>query len=422
MTTTGSPRFSGHQRQWSPASQLSHAVCLSCLILQRFGYASHTFLLCGSLIIVPPVLAWLALSGKARVAPGLGIIYGVMLCCFFCSVLGAILFPDYGMRFSILSIAEILVLYTTFILSPAESFDTQKVFDVFIFYARLCAIAGIVQFALQFAHLKLFTFSKILPGANVILLESGYNTVAPLKYGASLLRSNGFFFLEPSLFSQTMALAIVVDYFARNKVLFLPLYLVALLSSFSGTGVLALAVTMFIVGLTSPSQIHRTILIGVMGVIVTAGCALAFPEQFATLTARASGQDASAHLRYGLQLEAIRTLIGDPRALFGFGPGAADGFAPRGTMGPALKLLFDYGLIGTLAFVIFFLAAVWRSKRPAISIVCLTIFILGGGNLLFPPILFLIALLCIWGQPVPTAPNYNPGRARFVRRPPVLAP
>jgi hypothetical protein len=326
------------------------------------------------------------------------------------------------MRFSILSIAEILILYSAFILSPTESFDTDTVLRVFIFYARVCAVAGILEFALQFVHLKLFSFAKIVPAAKAVILESGYNTVAPLKYGSAILRSNGFFLLEPSLFSQTMTLAIVVDYFARNKAIFLPLYFVALLSSFSGTGVLALAATLFVVGLMSPTQIHRTVLIGVLGVIMTIGFAVAFPEQFATLAARARGQDASAHLRYGIQLEAIQTLINDPRALIGFGPGAADGFAPRGSMGPALKLMFDYGLIGTLAFVVFVISAVWRWKRPAIPIACLTIFIIGGGYLLFPPFLFIMLLLCIWGQPVSAASKYNPGQARFVRRSPLLAP
>jgi len=219
-----------------------------------------------------------------------------------------------------------------------------------------------------------------------------------------------------------MAMAVVVDYFARNKVFFIPVYILAMLSAFAGTGVLALALTLFIMGLASPTQIHRTFLIGIIGLVVTLGCALAFPDQFATLAARASGNDPSAHLRYGVQLQALQALMSDPRVLFGFGPGAADGYAPPGVMGPALKLMFDYGVVGTIAFTAFLLAAVWRFKQPAIPIVCLAIFIFGGGYVLFPPVLFLIALLCIWGQRPPMRSAYRPARPRFERRPPVLAP
>ncbi|MHB8286339.1 MAG: O-antigen ligase family protein [Caulobacteraceae bacterium] len=209
--------------------------------------------------------------------------------------------------------------------------------------------------------------------------------------------------LEPSLLSQLIVLGVVIDYFILRQKLFLPVYAVALLVSYSGTGILALAITLMVSGLLSPKQLPQTAMLVVVGAIAVAAFAVAFPAEFATLAARAGGGDASSQQRYASQLDVINMVVNNPRIVIGFGPGAAEGYVnavAAGAMSPLLKLLFDYGLIGVIAFSGFIFKALWRPDQKMLSIICLVIFQVGGGYLVFSPWVFLFALVCIWSKPV----------------------
>jgi uncharacterized membrane protein len=323
-----------------------------------------------------------------------------MLCCFLISAIGGVLFPDPQMRFSLFSILEIILIYALLIPEPADGFDSSYVLPIVAFYIRLIAICGIVQYALQFAHFRLFSFSQLSPHLGSFLTESGYHTVAVIKYGSPIFRSNGLFLLEPSLLSQVIVLGIVIDFFVLHRKLFLPVYAVALLVSYSGTGILALAITLIISGLLSPKQLRQTGLLVIVGAVIACAFAIAFPAEFATLTSRASGGDPSSKLRYASQLDILATILNNPRVVIGFGPGAAEAYINSGSMSPALKLFFDYGLIGLLAFIGFIFKALWRSDQRILSIMCLVIFQVGGGILIFSPWIFLFAIVCIWSKPV----------------------
>ena len=68
-----------------------------------------------------------------------------------------------------------------------------------------------------------------------------------------------------------------------------------------------------------------------------------------------------------------------------------------------MKLFIDYGLFGMISFVTFLVAAVWRRDLAIISIYGLVNFQLGGGFLLFPPFVVIMAILCIWSSPADAA-------------------
>jgi hypothetical protein len=98
------------------------------------------------------------------------------------------------------------------------------------------------------------------------------------------------------------------------------------------------------------------------------------------------------------QFGVIGALWGDTRVLIGLGPGALEraAFYTMGGGNPALKLFVEYGLFGLAAFAVFFIASLWRRPIAIVSLFLLVNFQLGGGNLLFAPLIVLAAVLCIW--------------------------
>ena len=123
----------------------------------------------------------------------------------------------------------------------------EKLFRLVNVLLAVIALAGVLQFAAQFAGLSLFSFAGFVPQA--FLLERFSNTSDSLFHytggqaggaGPVLMRSNGFFLQEPPVFSQFMALAIVIEMLYFRRIAFLALYLAGLLVSVSGTGWLML--------------------------------------------------------------------------------------------------------------------------------------------------------------------------------------
>ncbi len=413
-------------RPWDAGRVLSrafpHVVCISCLLLERFGatLGAGQIFLCT--LVVPVAVGLLVMFRLARVEPlNLGF-FLLMFCGLFISAIGGVLYPDPEMRFSLLSLIELGLIYLTLLPSPAAGFDTGHVLPVLILYLRVVAIAGLVEWALQFAGLKLFSFTEKASWLHYVSTEPGYHVVAPIRYGSGILRSNGFFLLEPAMLSQMMALAMVVDLFIRRKVRFLPVYAAALLASYSGTGVLALVIALALTGLSSPRQLPRILLIGIVGVVMTSVVAIALPDQFSSLVDRASGHDQSGQLRFASQLTVIQTIADNARIVVGFGPGAADGYAKgiAGSMSPALKLFFDYGVVGLLLFLAYFVKMLWRNDARPLSLVCLVLFQVSGGTLVFAPWVFLFGLACIWSRP-PTSAEGRPIAAINVKPFQVLA-
>jgi hypothetical protein len=389
-----------------------HLMCIFCLLLQRFGASfAHGQQLFLCIIAVPLLSLWMLVARKARFDALTGTLYLLVAFCFLLSSVVANLDPDLHMRFSILSIGEILVVYAVLAIEPAIGFDTKSTLKVVAFYARLIAVAAIVQYALQFIGIRLFSFAQFAPFLSPVLTETGYHVAAPIAYGSSTFRSNGFFLLEPSILSQIMAIGVVVDYFVLSRISFLPVFAVALLASYSGTGLLALAITLLLTGLFVPRRLTQMLVFFVVAGVVALGCAAAFPREFAALAARASGSDPSSRLRYAAQLSVLKTIADNARLAIGFGPGSSDGYVISGSMSAGLKLLFDYGLIGASAFTAFILRVIWRPDLPMLSLICLAIFLTGGGYLVFSPFVFLMGLICIWSRPWALAPAvaHRPG-------------
>ncbi len=382
-----------------------HIALFGCLILQRFCVFVGDSPIYFCLIIFLGLLGWLWFTQRAEMRP-------LSLALYFCfAVVGlistfiALNNPDVRLSgISIGSLLSVLSIYIGLTMRPTARFDGTVIFDILVLYIRAIAVCGIVQYLIQFAGIRIFAFMTVFPPLKPFLIEPFFNYHPVTHYGSEILRSNGLFLLEPSTFSQILVLGFLADFFVRRDWRFMPVYALAYLTTYAGTGLLAFALAAVIAIIIAPREVPRLGIFAVIGLVMTVAAALLFPAQFESIAGRATELNAtgsSGYARYVSQFGALDAILGETRTLIGYGPGALERavFYPQGSGNPAFKLVVDYGFLGLIVFTIFFVFTLWRSWLALITLFLLINFQLGGGNLLFPPLVILAAIVCIWSKP-----------------------
>lgn len=391
-------------------------ILIGAIPLQRFGLQLGSAEIAFGLLMTLGTLGFLVATGRVGIDANRLALFGIV------ATAAAVSSAVNAGGASAPSFALVLAIYLPFTLVVVT--DRAVFLDILRFFqdlVLLCAMLGALQFGLQFAVTApwLFTFRGVLPDA--ILLEA-FNTASPLAYGSPILKSNGFLLLEPSMFSQYLALALLVEilFFARRwRVL---AYAAALPISYSGTGLLLLAVFLPLI------VVHRRawglLAIGVL--VAAVAIALGDLWNMDALVARAGELQSTQTSGFARFVSAfwllddfVVTRFGS--LLVGLGPGSISEVLDRvpyeahdPTWG---KLLFEYGVVGTLAFAAFFLACVFPAVHSAwVSGMLLFGFLLFGGMLLDPRLNALLVVFCtLQRRPPPPEPGGG-GTPRVLRR------
>ncbi len=383
-----------------------HGTLFACLCLQRFCVYLGDSPVYIALPVFLVLLAWLLATGRAALRPSAVLLFGLVACVGIVSTLVAL--DSYDRRIgsiSPVSLSALLILYIGLTVRPTVRFDVRQGFDVFIFYIRLCAVLGIAQYLAQFVGVRLFSFMLAVPALKPILVEPLFNYQPIVAYGSTVLRSNGFFLVEPSVFSQLLALGVIVEVFVRREWRYLPLYGVAYLFTYAGTGLLSLAVAAVMFLIVAPGRSPRILAFALFALVLGGVAAVTFPDQFGQLAGRSdelSYSGSSGYARYMNQFVILDAVQHETRTLIGFGPGSLERatFFTSGGTSAALKLYIDYGVFGLLSFSAFLIGTLWRREIAFVSLFVLVNFQLGGGNLLFAPLIVISAILCVWATPV----------------------
>ena len=370
----------------------------ACLFLQRFGLPLGD----QSLSIVGPVGLGLAgyellrgnlLLNRTRSAVFMGLV-GLAL-------LGAA-WHDMGPGAfdagpSEKSLIQFLLLTAFATLSFAVPVDERAFFGCVNRLLGIVAAAGLLQFAAQFAGLRLFAFADFLPDR--WLIESGYNLAIPTGIG-DVLKSNGFFLVEPSVFSQFMALGLIIEVLNFRRPLQLALFVGGLLLSFSGTGWIVLASFLAFGGLRLGPRGVRLIALAA-SVLAAAGVALLllapdFAGAFQSRLGEISQPGTSGHMRFVTPFWFINDVLArEPSALFtGIGAGVSEkmSFPYAFTVNTPIKVFAEYGAPLLLAYLALFALARRTLNQAALFVPCMLLFLFTGGYQQFPPILFPVLL------------------------------
>lgn len=264
----------------------------------------------------------------------------------------------------------------------------------------IIAAAGIGQFCIQFIGVKIFAFGDFLPER--MLFESGYNLKIPVGIG-DVLKSNGFFLVEPSVLSQFMAIALIIEVLNFRRPLPLMLFVGALLLSFSGTGWIVLAAFL----LTAALRLGRRgvvltfLVVLVLGVAATLATLLApqFAGAFAQRINEVSTPGTSGFIRFVTPfwlVDSVLTRV--PSALFfGIGAGVSEKLSlPFAyAVNTPIKIMLEYGLPALAAYIALFCVAHRTALQAALLVPCLVWFMFTGGYQQFGPILFPVLLLVV---------------------------
>ena len=382
------------------ALRFTAAILFAALILQRFGLplGGKAFSLVGPIGL--GLAAWGVLGGTLAFDRGRLAAYCALAACAVLGLAWHALSPAGfgGSGANLQSLAQFLLLTSFACLTFAEPVDERRFFREVNRWFAIIAAAGVLQFVLQFVGVRIFSFTGIVPG--VLLFEFGYNLVIPTGIGDTL-KSNGFFLIEPSVFSQVMALALIIEVVAFRRVAFLCLCVAGLLTSFAGTGwiVLGSFVAAAGLGLGWRGLAIATGLVLVVAVLFGVVSTFA-PDVYGAFAQRLdeiSRPGTSGHRRFITPFWLLDdTLTSTPSAaLLGLGSGVSE----RLTMPYAydvntpIKIELDYGFPALLAYVLLFVLGRKSPVQGAILVPAAVMFFITGSYTQFPPMLFLVLLL-----------------------------
>ena len=360
---------------------------VSDILLQKFSILSVV----ANTALISVLPAAMFMSGRMKVVPA-----RLFLFLFFLATLALSVVLSKSNNFS----ASSAILVATIQFGLIFRFDLSKTeyTDTIAFFANLAAIVallGIVQFNAQFIVGKEMAFfvDYFMPEQMRI---TGFNQVIPLYYLSPILKSNGVFFAEPSFFNQFLALGVLTELLTRARWWRLLLICGGLFTSFSGTGLLMLALVLPIYILY-----ERNFALLIYGVVVAA-TVFAFSDYlpldgFLRRTDEFSNASSSGYGRFVSPTILLQEFVlNDAQdTLIGRGPGSinehlADFFDPTWA-----KLIYEYGLLGFVAYLTFFLTCLWGAAPLLALALSFTYFFL-GGYLGDGTTLFLVALLCAW--------------------------
>ncbi len=328
-----------------------------------------------------------------------------------------------GQSFSVGSILLLIIIHAPYMFKMKSGLGMGGI--QFIYFQRIMviiAIIGIVQYSAQYViGSYLAFFLDLMPMQNIIL--QGFNSTIPLSYGGSIFKSNGFFLLEPSSFSQLLAVAIMVEiiYFKNWKRVIL--FIGAIAVTFSGTGLIILFALVpiylvqhrkfFILGLMVFAVVTAPIWSPIVGVDKTVNRA-----------SELSSTKSSGYARFASIIPTLNTYIVPQTSTFLFGLGAGsiiDTFASTTVdyerHNPSWgKMIFEYGVIGAAAYFIFIGLLFWQgSGSPYIKAALLIQLIILGEYVLPPTLHNLVLPLIIWAPHFSYGLDYyNRGKAFFL--------
>jgi hypothetical protein len=307
--------------------------------------------------------------------------------------------PD---SFSPSSLLLLVAVHLPYIFTIPGSDDKDRIIKFFLGIVTVFAWCGIAQYCLQFFVNPRFLFpiETFTPDRFIVQL---FNHQAAMAYGSHEYRANGVFFLEPSFFSQVLAVAIIAELCTLGRLSRLAVYGLALIVSYSGTGFIVLAICL---PLCLVAQRRWGLL--VLGLLVLAAIiALQLYFHANRLLSRIGEFDSnqsSAYMRFvgGFYLF-DQFLWHDPgRALFGYGAGSFTNYATRihhlaAAEMALFKMVFEYGLVGASAYFGFLFCCLFYSPAPRLLTLAVGVTYLLNG--MYNPFAHGLALsLLLWNS------------------------
>jgi hypothetical protein len=382
------------------STTLDFALLASVMFLGRFTLPfGHSFL---DLTLVPVAL----LLVYQFIRGGLVIQYDRLL--WFLAVLACAGWSLLS-RFSVTMLSSfflfVLLYWFLTLVRPTRPAQYRDVLQVYQRLVVIMACIAIVQFLAQFVvnGRDLMHFYGIFPE---YLFTDRQNTIIPVTHGSSLIKSNALFLAEPSTLSQVTGLAILIEVLEFRRAKYLALFAGALLLSYSGTGLLAVLAFAPLAAIRYRSARLPVLIVVALAALLVATGAITI-DAFTARLAEFQNTRASGFARFVSPFwlaEEFFHAAPLSALLFGNGPGTTDAFAGVhwyvGFSATWLKLIYEYGLIGSVVFACFVGSCFRKSQCPVLLRAALIFaYLVLGGELLDPGMVTMILVLCTLSGP-----------------------
>jgi hypothetical protein len=309
-----------------------------------------------------------------------------------------ILQPD---SFSALSLLLLVAVHLPYVFTVPHSGDGDRIIKFFLGTATIFAICGIAQYSLQFVLNPRFLFpiENFVPDTFIV---QHFHHQAAMEYGSHEYRANGVFLLEPSFFSQVLAVAIVAELCTLSRVTRLAIFGLALLVSYSGTGILVLAICLPLC--VVQRRRWGLLLVGLIALLVMIPLQeYLHADRLISRVAEFGSIQSSGYSRFvgGFYLF-DQFLWHDPwRTLFGYGAGSFTNYATRVQYAAAemalFKIVFEFGLLGAVAYFGFLFCCLFYSPAPRLLTLAVGITYFLNG--IYTPVAHGLALsLLLWNS------------------------
>ena len=290
---------------------------------------------------------------------------------------------------STMSVIYLALIYVPLVVNTTlDGAALEKIWRVFIGVASVAAVLGVVQIAVQVVAGGYFLDPMQLLPESIQL--GGYQTTYPIMRGViPTLKANGMVFVEPSAFSQFLALAILGELWLFRRWRVLLLLATGMTLSFSGTGLLMLAGGIALGARMRSIASFGAVVLAVGTILVLTG----FGEAFTSRIDEVRRPGTSGYERFVSPFVALSLPWEDSLAAvaWGYGAGRVEDLDTEyaANYSPIPKVMLEYGLVGLVAF-----AALWISmfgrlavQRPIVGAM-LVMYFLAAGSLLQPYTVF----------------------------------
>ncbi len=377
------------------------AQVISLVFLQKLGITLGDKVLALALPLYLLGLVVLSVQqGKLEIHPTRLVLYLVFLA-------SALLSQTiHGKTFSMTSMILVLTLYLPVIFRYAVD---RALFLKCMrsFQTAMLAIAVIVF--LQQISQRIWGF-HVWPDMNKMVPEQflipNFNYWREMGYKVGVFQPNAFFFLEVSIVSQFLAIALIIEFEHLKRISWMVTLGLALLLTYAGTGLLVIACTVpFLLPRLSPRLLIGGFFAAVVAAII--GLQVGWLDQVATRVSEIQESGTSGYYRFVVPYNALVASFEDVDTLFfGMGAGAQVEAGNEAVTLPINKLLQEYGLITTVSFFLLFSYCLFEA-RPSVA-VCVGLFVLFnvcGGSLAVPVYVLFYVLIGTFLRIEPDSPQ-----------------
>jgi hypothetical protein len=362
----------GSTPRWQRFALLA-APLIGATFLSKFGFPPLAALGIGvSIFFLLGVLAAGTVLGGLSIEPRRLALFAAMI-----GILGVmqIFQPN---SFSPSSLLLLVAVHLPYIFTIPGSDDKDRIIKFFLGIVTVFAWCGIAQYGLQFFVNPRFLFpiENFTPDSFIV---QQFNHQAAMEYGSQEYRANGVFMLEPSFFSQMLAVAIIVELCTLGRFSRVAVYGLALLVSYSGTGLIVLAVCL---PLCLVAQRRWGLLVfGLLVLAVVIPLQLYFhANRLLSRIGEFDSNQSSAYMRFVGGFRLFDKFLWEDlwRTLFGYGAGSFVSYSSRVHYYAAaemalFKIVFEFGLVGAVAYFGFLFSCLYYSSAPRLLILAVGI-------------------------------------------------